>query len=315
MKSLPNKQIVFLMLLIHFIGLRGFASEFVYVPEKFKSPQSNLVVVFHGCLQTPESMAMGTHWNTLADRHGFAVFYPQSSRQQNPIGCWNWFLPENQGPGSGLLKTLHRDIFNLKGKLKLPRQSKVFLVGLSSGAAMVSGLLACFPRDFAAGAVHSGPSYGLAQSVAEADKVLKSDPMSSGSQEPDPKLPCSPRNSQADLISIQGSADEVVHPQHSERLMRDFFAEPKVSQERSLEENELKYVVRDFVPQKGRRARAIMIENLPHAWAGYLKLSPYSALIGPGKKFNQELPFFTERGPSSTELIWNFFSGHEVIKN
>ena len=51
-----------------------------------------LVCMLHGCTQTAAIFLAATRMNEAADRHGFVVVYPQQEREQNPQGCWNWFL-------------------------------------------------------------------------------------------------------------------------------------------------------------------------------------------------------------------------------
>jgi poly(3-hydroxybutyrate) depolymerase len=55
-----------------------------------------LVCMLHGCTQDPAGFAAETQMNAAADRHGFAVVYPQQTRSDNQNCCWNWFLPQHQ---------------------------------------------------------------------------------------------------------------------------------------------------------------------------------------------------------------------------
>ncbi len=71
----------------------------------------------------------------------------------------------------------------------------------------------------------------------------------------------------------------------------------------------MKYKVTDFQPKNQIRGRIVMIEGLGHSWSGISLNQDYPQLIGPGKKFNMEIPFFTHQGPSSTDLSWDFFQG------
>jgi poly(3-hydroxybutyrate) depolymerase len=60
-----------------------------------------MIVMLHGCGQTPADFAAGTHMNALVDQQQFIVVYPQQSSSVNPSLCWNWFYPSNQYRNSG----------------------------------------------------------------------------------------------------------------------------------------------------------------------------------------------------------------------
>ncbi|WP_231558851.1 PHB depolymerase family esterase, partial [Paracoccus sp. PAMC 22219] len=49
-----------------------------------------LLVMLHGCGQTPEDFAKGTGMNALAEQLGVIVVYPAQPREAHPNRCWNW---------------------------------------------------------------------------------------------------------------------------------------------------------------------------------------------------------------------------------
>src|ERR1700712_3848989 len=61
-----------------------------YVPPGLP-PGAPLVVVLHGCTQTASGYDRGTGWSVLAQRHGFAVLFPEQARANNHNTCFNWF--------------------------------------------------------------------------------------------------------------------------------------------------------------------------------------------------------------------------------
>src|SRR5437660_9609820 len=64
---------------------------FTYAPEHLP-PNAPLVIALHGCTQTADEYDRGTGWSSLADRLGFAIFYPQ--QQVNNLKSWfSCFLP------------------------------------------------------------------------------------------------------------------------------------------------------------------------------------------------------------------------------
>jgi hypothetical protein len=77
----------------------------LYLPPAVASPTARaplpLVVMLHGCSQSPEDFAAGTAMNELACEQGFAVLYPAQSQDANAARCWNWYEPGHQQRGSG----------------------------------------------------------------------------------------------------------------------------------------------------------------------------------------------------------------------
>ena len=126
-----------------------------------------LVVVLHGCTQNAAAYDHGAGWSTLAERHGFALLFPEQQRSNNPQLCFNWFQPDDVARGHGEAESIHQMVKQLVATQKLdPR--RVFITGLSAGGAMTAAMLAAYPELFAAGAIIAGLPYGSAASVPEA---------------------------------------------------------------------------------------------------------------------------------------------------
>ena len=72
----------------------------LYIPARIRGRRTSLLVMLHGCGQTPEDFATGTRMNDLADEHGFLVVYPAQSAQKRPMDLrrqTNWCWPsENE---------------------------------------------------------------------------------------------------------------------------------------------------------------------------------------------------------------------------
>ena len=54
---------------------------------------SALVVALHGCTQSAAAYDHGSGWSTLADRHGFALLFPEQQHANSPNTCFTWFHP------------------------------------------------------------------------------------------------------------------------------------------------------------------------------------------------------------------------------
>jgi poly(hydroxyalkanoate) depolymerase family esterase len=131
-----------------------------------------LLLMLHGCTQGAENFAAGTRMNALAQQAGCAVLYPEQSARANAMRCWNWFVPEvQQGRGEAARITgLVQEIVRAQA---LDAQ-RVYVAGISAGAALAEILALRFPRVFAASALHSGLRYGAAGSAGEALRAMRS---------------------------------------------------------------------------------------------------------------------------------------------
>ena len=126
-----------------------------------------LVVVLHGCTQSASTYDRGSGWSKLAERHGFAVLFPQQRRANNPNLCFNWFDPGDARRGRGEAASIAQMVALVAAEHRLER-SQVFITGLSAGGAMTAAMLASYPELFAGGAIIAGLPFATANTVAEA---------------------------------------------------------------------------------------------------------------------------------------------------
>jgi poly(hydroxyalkanoate) depolymerase family esterase len=136
----------------------------MYVPDRAPSA---LVVVLHGCTQSASTYDRGSGWSKLAERHGFAVLFPQQRRENNPNLCFNWFAPADARRGRGEPMSISQMVQHVAGRYGLDR-SRTFVTGLSAGGAMTGVMLACYPELFASGAIIAGLPFATANTLPEA---------------------------------------------------------------------------------------------------------------------------------------------------
>src|SRR3569623_3756476 len=68
----------------------------LYVPSSYRGEALPLVVMLHGCKQSPVDFAAGTGMNRLAEQHNCLVLYPAQLAKTNVSNCWNLFNPQHQ---------------------------------------------------------------------------------------------------------------------------------------------------------------------------------------------------------------------------
>ena len=137
-----------------------------YVPKSFVKG-SALVVVLHGCTQSPEGYDRGAGWSKAADEHGFALLFPEQQRANNPKLCFNWFLPTDVSRDQGEARSIREMVAEMHARFETD-PARVFVTGLSAGGAMAAVMLASYPEIFAGGGIIAGLPFGSAHSVPEA---------------------------------------------------------------------------------------------------------------------------------------------------
>ncbi len=142
----------------------------IYVPEGL-AQRAPLVVVLHGCTQSAALYDEGSGWSRLAERHGFAVLFPEQQRSNNPNLCFNWFQPGDTRRGSGEAASIRAMVAQMVEDHGIDPE-RVYVTGLSAGGAMASAMLAAYPDLFAGGAIIAGIAYGCAGSVGEAFECM-----------------------------------------------------------------------------------------------------------------------------------------------
>jgi poly(hydroxyalkanoate) depolymerase family esterase len=182
----------------------------VYVPASHDvgNAPMPLVVMLHGCTQSPDDFAAGTRMNALADQHGFVVVYPAQCGRANASKCWNWFRSEDQGRDRGepsIIAGIAREVAARHGL----DTGRIFVAGMSAGAAMAVVLGATYPDLFAAVGAHSGLPYGAAHDMPSAFGAMQGRaPRAAAST---PMVP---------TIVFHGDADRTVQASNGDAIVR-----------------------------------------------------------------------------------------------
>lgn len=193
----------------HAVGSRDYK---LYVPAgragAGKPAPLPLVVMLHGCTQSADDFAAGTQMNRLADAHGCLVVYPEQPAGANPSRCWNWFRAEDQGREGGE-PALIAGIVRAVAAEHSVDMSRIFVAGLSAGAAMAVILGETHPDLFAAVGVHSGLPYRSASDIPSALAAMKG----RGAAPPPPTGRAVP------TIVFHGDRDHTVQARNGQRVV------------------------------------------------------------------------------------------------
>jgi len=89
------------------------------------------------------------------------VVYPQQKIVNNPNLCFNWFLDKDIEKGKGECESIFQMISYAKKNYSID-SNRIFITGLSAGAAMSLVMTATHPELFKCGAVFAGGAYKIA---------------------------------------------------------------------------------------------------------------------------------------------------------
>lgn len=238
-------------------GISGFGSNpgalkgWIYVPQGL-ADEAPLVVVLHGCTQTAAGYDVGAGWSEMADRHGFALLFPEQQRQNNPNLCFNWFSPEDNRRGAGEALSI-RQMIAFVGRTHAIDPDRIYVTGLSAGGAMATVMLATYPEVFAGGAIIAGLPYGIANTVPQAFDRMRGHGLPGGDELAALVRNASDYSGSWPAISVwHGSGDATVNPNNADAVIRQWRSLHGVAVEPSRTEAVDGYPRRVWCDDEGR---------------------------------------------------------------
>ncbi len=190
----------------------------LYIPSGYHGQALPLVVMLHGCTQSPDDFAAGTRMNVLAEEHTCFVVYPAQAASANSSKCWNWFRRNDQQRGKGepsLIAGITRQIMR---DYSVDPQ-RVYVAGLSAGAAAAAIMGMTYPELYAAIGVHSGLTCGAASDLPSAFAAMRQGkPVAAGVHSSSTRGVGEDRRVVPTIV-FHGDRDTTVHPRNGDLVI------------------------------------------------------------------------------------------------
>ena len=263
----------------------------LYVPQGYGGWRRRpLIVLIHGCKQTPEDIAAATSIAARADENGWLVLLPRQVAKANPWSCWNWFDTATSA-GRGEAAIVAAQVKSVRRAYRVhPR--KVYAVGMSAGGCLAAVLGLRYPKVFAGVFVHSGVAGGAASAPLTAMRVLAHGADTDYEKiAADARADAPRRALPVALLAIAGADDAVVAEINTIQLVRQYLVfngklvqEPNPPNVLPPADHEATstlpagrtMTVSDYRDGARLVVRRVRVTGLAHAWSGGDDAFPYN---------------------------------------
>jgi poly(hydroxyalkanoate) depolymerase family esterase len=268
----------------------------LYVPSGYTGQALPLVVMLHGCTQSPDDFAAGTRMNELAEEEMFLVAYPAQTQTANMSKCWNWFSAGDQQRDQGepsLIAGITRQILR-----DFPVESgRVYIAGLSAGGAAAAVMGANYPDLYAAIGVHSGLACGAASDMPSAFAAMRQ----GGSVGAGGPHHHGGSKGAVPTIVFHGDRDTTVNPVNGDQVIAQAkaTADLRTTVSRGAASGGIGYTRTVQADESGRpMLEQWVLHGAGHAWSGGSPAGSYTEPRGPDAS-REMMRFFLEQ--STTE--------------
>ena len=275
----------------------GARSYQLWVPAGYTgSTPVPLMVMLHGCQQSPSDFAAGTRMNATADTRGFLVLYPAQSVFANGSSCWNWFYIANQVRGSGEPSIIAGMIDQVKAGYSVDG-ARVGAAGISAGAAMATILGCTYPDRVRRVASAAGMMYGGATTATGGvNAMFYGSIYSPDGEGSDCASQMGSYRRSIPVLVFQGTADGVVNPVNATQVVGQWTQTNDIATDGSDNGNVdatadatvsgtacrsyTQYDYRDSATG-AVMVRKYLVSGMGHAWSGGSSAGSYTDSCGP----------------------------------
>jgi poly(hydroxyalkanoate) depolymerase family esterase len=248
----------------------------LYVPSSYVGKSLPLLVMLHGCTQSPDDFAAGTQMNNFAEEHTFLVAYPAQARSANISKCWNWFKEGEQRRDLGepsLIAGITRQIMH-----DFPIEiGRVYVAGLSAGGAAAAILGITYPDLYAGIGVHSGLACGAARDMPSAFAAMRQGGTA-------PTVTRRGSESVVPTIVFHGDSDRTVNSVNSDQVISQSRAATNlgITVSHGTAPSGMRYTRTIQTDETGRTLlEQWMLHGAGHAWSGGSTAGSYTEPRGP----------------------------------
>ncbi|ACB79650.1 PHB depolymerase family esterase [Methylorubrum populi] len=269
----------------------------LFIPSPRSGPRP-LLVMLHGCTQSPDDFAAGTRMNALAEEEGIYVVYPRQSSRANAQRCWNWFEPGDQGREMGEAGIVAGLVRAICTEHPIDR-SRIYIAGLSAGGAAAANIARAYPDLFAGLGVHSGLAAGCARDLPSALSAMRVG--APGAAEPGGAAGFGAgavtQNLRVPTIVFHGEGDGTVHPRNADAVLAQAGIDALTPRRERGSSGRHSYTRTRYADETGRvQVEAWSVQGAGHAWLGG---SPEGSYTDPS-------------GPDASRAMLDFFLGHSL---